>query len=84
MILLYIHRFASPDYNFQYLQGVFDTSLWDKVCQQLWTGRWFYPDTPVSSTNHLGVKPIIHQSELRTYTQIVPFKENSSFRFAVL
>ena len=31
-----------------------------------------------------GVKPIIHQSELRTYTKVVLFKENSSFRFAVL
>ena len=28
---------------------------------------------------YLGVKPIIHQSEL-----VVPFKENSSFRFVVL
>ena len=32
----------------------------------------------------LGVKPIIHQSELRTYTKVVPFKENSSFCFVVL
>jgi hypothetical protein len=31
-----------------------------------------------------GVKPIIHQSELRTYAKVVPFKENSSFRFVVL
>ena len=31
-----------------------------------------------------GVKPIIHQSELRTYTKVVPFKENSSFRFVAL
>jgi hypothetical protein len=26
-----------------------------------------------------GDKPIIHQSELRTYTKVVSFKENSSF-----
>jgi hypothetical protein len=32
----------------------------------------------------LGVKPQIHQSELKTYTKVVPFKENSSFRFVVL
>jgi hypothetical protein len=39
----------------------------------------------------LGVKPLIHQSELRTYihqselrTKVVPFKEKSSFRFVVL
>jgi len=31
-----------------------------------------------------GVKPLIHQSEFRTYTKVVPFKENSSFRFVVL
>jgi hypothetical protein len=31
-----------------------------------------------------GVKPIIHQSELRTYAKVIPFKENSSFRFVVL
>jgi hypothetical protein len=29
----------------------FDTTLCDKVCQWLATGRWFSPGTPVSSTN---------------------------------
>ena len=33
---------------------------------------------------YTGVKPIIHQSELRTYTKVVPFKEKSSFHFVVL
>jgi len=32
----------------------------------------------------IGVKPLIHQSELRTYTKVVPFKEKGSFRFVVL
>ena len=32
-------------------RGVLDTSLCDKVCQWLATGRWFSPGTPVSSTN---------------------------------
>jgi hypothetical protein len=47
--------------------------------QRQWiaTGQWFSRDPPVSSTNktdhHIqGVKPQIHQSELRT---LVPFKE---------
>jgi hypothetical protein len=31
-----------------------------------------------------GVKPLIHQSELRTYTKVVPFKEKSSFHFVAL
>ena len=30
---------------------VLETTLCDKVCQWLATGRWFSPDTPVSSTN---------------------------------
>jgi hypothetical protein len=33
---------------------------------------------------YLVVKPLIHQSELRTYTKLVPFKEDSSIRFVVL
>jgi hypothetical protein len=28
-----------------------DTSLWDKVCQRLAAGQWFYLGTPISSTN---------------------------------
>jgi hypothetical protein len=31
-------------------QDVLDTTLCDKVCQWLATGRWFSPGTPVSST----------------------------------
>jgi hypothetical protein len=30
-----------------------------------------------------GVKPLIHQSELGTYTKVVPFQEKSSFHFVV-
>ena len=36
------------------------------------------------SLNYIGVKPLIHQSELGTYTKVVPFQENSSFHFVVL
>jgi hypothetical protein len=32
----------------------------------------------------IGVKPLIHLSELRTYRKVVPFQEKSSFHFAVL
>ena len=35
----------------QLRQGVVDTTLCDKVCQWLATGRWFSPSTLVSSTN---------------------------------
>jgi hypothetical protein len=33
---------------------------------------------------YYGVKPLIHQSELRTYTKVVPFQEKNSFHFVVL
>ena len=39
---------------------------------------------PVELCFILGVKPLIHQSELGTYTKVVPFQEKSSFHFVVL
>jgi hypothetical protein len=41
-----------------YHRGVLDTSLRDKVCQWLATGRWFSPDIPVSSTNKTDLHDI--------------------------
>jgi hypothetical protein len=35
----------------------------------------------IKSLPFLGVKPVIHQSELRTYTKVVPFQEKNSFHF---
>jgi hypothetical protein len=35
----------------QFMRAVQETTLCDKVCQWLATGRWFSPGTPVSSTN---------------------------------
>ena len=32
-------------------EGALDTTLCDKVCQSLATGRWFSPDIPLFSTN---------------------------------
>ena len=34
-------------------RGVLDTTLCDKVCQWLATGRWFSPGTPASATVYL-------------------------------
>ena len=39
------NQFERPSWR-----GVFETKLYDKVCQQLSTGRWFSSDTPVSKT----------------------------------
>ena len=35
-------------------RDLLNTTLCDKVCQWLTTGRWFSPGTPVSSTNKTG------------------------------
>jgi hypothetical protein len=44
----------------------------------------FHNWCPVLMATPLGVKPLIHQSELRTYTKVVPFQGKSSFHFVVL
>ena len=44
---------------------------------------WYIP-LMKNDNSPLGVKPQIHQSELKTYTKVVPFKEKSSFHFDVL
>jgi hypothetical protein len=49
--------------------GVLDTTLGDKVCQQLTTGRWFSLGTPVSSTNktdHHDITEILLKVALNT------------------
>ena len=52
--------------------GVPDTNLCDKVCQCITTGRWFSPDTPVSSTNKTDrhhITEILLNVALNTTTQ---------------
>jgi hypothetical protein len=46
--------------------------------------NFFSSEVIVRLVDVSGVKPLIHQSELRTYTKVVPFKEKSSFHFVVL
>jgi len=60
-------------------------NLWSKITTHNYV-CWFSWDRKEVILRHftVGVKPIIHQSELRTYTKVVPFKENSSFHFVVL
>ena len=49
-ISAYHHYFC--EFESHSCQGVPDTTLCDKVCQWLVTGRWFSPGTLVSSTNN--------------------------------
>jgi hypothetical protein len=58
------------------MRGVLDTTLCDKVCQWLATGRWFSPGTPVSSTNKTDrhdITEILLKAALNTINQIKPF-----------
>ena len=52
-----------------FMQGVLDTTLCDKVWQCLAAGRYFSPETPVSSTNKTDrhdITEIMLQMELNT------------------
>jgi hypothetical protein len=58
-------------------QGVLDTTLCDKVCQWLATGRWFSPGIPVSSTNKTdchNITEIVLKVALNTITLIPKYK----------
>ena len=45
------HHHRSCELKNRSWQGIIDTTLCDKVCQLLATGRWFSTGTTVSSTN---------------------------------
>ena len=62
-------------------QGVLDTTLFDKVCQWLVTGRWFSLGTPVSSTNKTdrhNITEILLKVALNTINQTKTFYFNTS------
>jgi hypothetical protein len=55
--------------------GVLYTTLCDKVCQWLATGRWFSPGTPVSPTNKTDchdITEILLKVALNTINQTKP------------
>ena len=54
-------------------RSVLDTTLCDKVCQWLVTGRWYSPGTPVSSTNkteHHDIAEILLKGALKHHKPI--------------
>jgi hypothetical protein len=75
--LLVTHSYIGQQYEIN-RWGVLDTTLCDKVCQWLATGRLFSPGTPVSSTcktyHHdiveIGVKHHNPNPEINTYRSI--------------
>ena len=74
-VLASLYNIAYILFLVQYSQiwrGVIHTTLCDKVCQRLATGRWFSPDTPVSITNktdHHDITEILLKVALNTINQ---------------
>jgi hypothetical protein len=61
------------------LNVIYDTTLCDKVCQWLATGRWFSPGTPVSSTNKIDlhdITEILLKVRLNTITLTIEWRWN--------
>ena len=60
-----------------------DTTLCDKVCQWLATGRWFSPSTPVSSTKwnivESGIKHHKPSTKPLNITQYIPELKKQEF-----
>ena len=72
MYVLYVSVFMTIEFQSRVSSGL------------IWGGFFLIRRDPSLKSSfmiqlYIGVKPIIHQSEL-----VVPFKENSSFRFVVL
>jgi hypothetical protein len=58
-------------------RGVLDTTLFDKLCQWLATGRWFSPGSPISSTNKIDrhdITEILLKVALNTIKQAIVFR----------
>jgi hypothetical protein len=70
----------------------FAIDQWGENCTDFFHALWvplvvlpsFVLHSRLTICDCLGVKPLIHQSELRTYTQVVPSQEKNSFHFVVL
>ena len=60
-----------------------DTTLCDKVCQSLTTGRWFSSCTPVSSTNKTerhDITEILLNVELNTILLSLPLLDERQYK----
>jgi hypothetical protein len=67
------HIIQTGEFEFPSWRGTFDTTLCDKVCQWLATGRWFSKGTPVSSTKKTDrddISEILLKVVLNTITLI--------------
>ena len=73
-----MYRTCSTVYHIDFIKPVYRTS----TVYHIDFIKWVYRTS--STVYHIGVKPLIHQSELGTYTKVVPFQEKSSFHFVVL
>jgi hypothetical protein len=77
-------RFINKGHSWQ---GLLDTTLCDKVCQWLTTGRWFSPVTPVSSTNktdHHDLTEILLKVKLSIINLTTSNKDHNSSEIAFI
>ena len=71
----------------QLRRGVLDTTLCDKVCQLLATGRWFSLVTPVSSINKTdrhNIAEILLKVALNTINQTIQLQLSPIFSESVI
>ena len=55
---------------------VLDTTLCEKVCQWLATGRWFSPVTSINKTDRHDITEILLKVALNTFNQTNPIKRH--------
>jgi hypothetical protein len=72
------YHHCSSEFEFSLMRGVLNTTLCDKGCQWLVTGRWFSPGTPVFFTNktdHHHITEILLKKALNiiTLTLLISF-----------
>ena len=65
-------------------RGVLDSTLYDKVCQWLATGRWFSTVTPVSSTNKTDRHDDITELLLKVALNNINKQTNNPYRVLVI
>jgi hypothetical protein len=72
----YACTFYRRNFNMKHCswQGVLDTTLCDKICQWLATGRWFSPVPSTNKTNRHDITEILLKVALNTINQTINMK----------
>ena len=76
--------FVCPVFLYKYMKSLRNVSiicLAIYMCEVIYIRKFYHC---IVYRVYIGMKPLIHQSELGTYTKVAPFQEKSSFHFVVL